>query len=207
MRKEQHGSCPFRTPTKPLACGKRSTAAIQRISCFLRVKPVVFTGFQLFTSVVTQCLLDHLGHLTYLLFLVDFLRKTNLPGNHLPNFLLWSKIQLPPFLRIFEILERTKRKRRKYKKRRIGECGSYLLKFHMGPTLLRKPTFLARFQIFRSESSDSVALYQDRASFRPVDGSFRCSSVAGSGRRVRADMRVGFVVDLDKHITTVNSRC
>jgi hypothetical protein len=24
---------------------------------------------------------------------------------------------------------------------------------------------------------------------------------------VRADMRVGFVVDLDKHITTVNSRC
>ena len=77
----------------------------------------------------------------------------------------------------------------------------------LNPTLLRKPTFLARFQIFRSESSDSVALYSDRASFRPVDGSFRCSSVAGPGRRVRADMRVDFVVDLDKHITTVNSRC
>ena len=74
-------------------------------------------------------------------------------------------------------------------------------------TLLRKPTFLARFQIFRSESSDSVALYSDRASFRPVDGSFRCSSVAGPGRRVRADMRVDFVVDLDKNITTVNLRC
>ncbi len=29
-------------------------------------------------------------------------------GTALPNFLLWSKIfQLPPFLRIFEILERT----------------------------------------------------------------------------------------------------
>ena len=31
-------------------------------------------------------------------------------GTALPNFLLWSKIfQLPPFLRIFEILERTKK--------------------------------------------------------------------------------------------------
>ena len=34
----------------------------------------------------------------------------DLLGTALPNFLLWSKIfQLPPFLRIFEILERTKK--------------------------------------------------------------------------------------------------
>ena len=38
---------------------------------------------------------------------------TNYPiGTALPNFLLWSKIfQLPPFLRIFENLERTKKRK------------------------------------------------------------------------------------------------
>ena len=52
-------------------------------------------------------------------------------GTALPNFLLWSKIfQLPPFLRIFEILERTKmrkggkKKIGSTKKEEVGECGS-----------------------------------------------------------------------------------
>ena len=38
------------------------------------------TGFQLFTRVGNPMFASYLGHLpTYLLFLVDFLRKTNLP--------------------------------------------------------------------------------------------------------------------------------
>ena len=42
--------------------------------------PINSPGFQLFTRVGNPIFASYLGHLpTYLLFLVDFLRKTNLP--------------------------------------------------------------------------------------------------------------------------------
>ena len=48
-------------------------------------------------------------------------------GTALPNFVLSPKIfQLRPILRIFEILERTKREKDEVQKLdEVGECGSY----------------------------------------------------------------------------------
>ena len=66
-------------------------------------------------------------------------------GTALPNFLLWSKIfQLPPFLRIFEILERTK-KRKGGSTKKGGSWGVRFLDLVYRLDLVSKTTSIFSF--------------------------------------------------------------
>ena len=70
----------YRTISSEFFFVKRYTQS--HLRRLIEKKPVVSyrSGFQLFTRVGNPIFASYLGHLpTYLLFLVDFLRKTNLP--------------------------------------------------------------------------------------------------------------------------------